>query len=107
MSGARGRGERLSEATKIITSDRVLEIGEANETIRWSLGPPEGSGRTQEQLAFLASIPCRRRAQDRRRNEIGVQTLETSEGARRWKRDVDQPKRNDKHAWRVSVGTAS
>ena len=59
MSGARGRGQ-LSEMTKIISSDRVLEPGEANETIRWGLGPreggPEGSGRTQEQLALLTSI---------------------------------------------------
>ena len=42
VSDARGRGELLSEATKIITSDRVLELGEANETIRWCLGPCEG-----------------------------------------------------------------
>ena len=34
VSGARGRGEQLSEMTKIITSDRVLELGEANETFR-------------------------------------------------------------------------
>ena len=34
VSGARGRGERLSEATETITSDRVLELAEANETIR-------------------------------------------------------------------------
>ena len=31
VPGARGRGERLSEATKTITSDRVLGVGEANE----------------------------------------------------------------------------
>ena len=35
VSGARGRGEPLSKETKIITSDLVLELGEANETIRW------------------------------------------------------------------------
>ena len=29
VSGARGRVEQLSEMTKIITSDRVLELGEA------------------------------------------------------------------------------
>ena len=34
--------EPLSEAAKIITSDRVLELGEANETIRWGLGSCEG-----------------------------------------------------------------
>ena len=44
--------------------------------------------------------------QDRRRNEIGVQTLETSEEAKRWNGGVDHPKRND-NAWRVSIGNAS
>ena len=34
MSGARGRVEQLSEMTKIITSDWVLELGEENETVR-------------------------------------------------------------------------
>ena len=34
VSGARGR-EQLSEKTKI-SSDRVLELCEANETIRWA-----------------------------------------------------------------------
>ena len=42
VSAARGRGERLSEAAKTITSDRVLELGEANETVRWGLEPYEG-----------------------------------------------------------------
>ena len=41
-SGARGRGERLSEETEITTSERVLELDEGNETIRWGLGPCEG-----------------------------------------------------------------
>ena len=41
VSGARGRGEQLPEMTKIITLDQVLELGEANETIRWDLGPCE------------------------------------------------------------------
>ena len=34
VSGARGGVEQLSEMTKIITSGRVLELGEASETIR-------------------------------------------------------------------------
>ena len=42
VSGARGRVEPLSEAATTITSDKVLELGEASETIRWSLGPCEG-----------------------------------------------------------------
>ena len=34
VSGARGRVGQLSEMTKIITSDQVLELREANEIIR-------------------------------------------------------------------------
>ena len=53
--------------------EQVLELDEANETVRWSSPPcegrPEGSGRTQEQSALLVSIPNRRRIQDRRRTK--------------------------------------
>ena len=46
--------------------EQVLELDEANETVRWS---SEGSGRTQEKPALLVSIPNRRRVQDRRRTK--------------------------------------
>ena len=42
VPGARDRVEPLSEAAKTITRDKVLELGEASETIRWSLEPCEG-----------------------------------------------------------------
>ena len=49
------------------------------------------------------------RTGEERRTDDGtrsVQTLETSEEARRWNGGVDQPKRND-NAWRASIGNAS
>ena len=65
--------------------EQVLELDEANETVRWSSRPcegrPEGSGRTQEQPALLVSIPNRRRVQDRRRTKSVCRRLKTCEGA--------------------------
>ena len=53
--------------------EQVLELDEANETVRWSSQPcggrTEGSERTQEQPALLVSLPKRRRIQDRRRTK--------------------------------------
>ena len=59
--------------------EQVLELDEANVTVRWSSRPcegrPEGSGRTQEQPALLVSIPNRRRVQDRRRTKSVCRSL--------------------------------
>ena len=53
--------------------EHVLELDEANGTVRWSSRPcegrSEGSGRTQKQPALLVTIPNRRRVQDRRRTK--------------------------------------
>ena len=54
----------------------------------------------------LAVNSVQARSSGQTTNEIRVQTLETSEEARRWNGGIDQPKRND-NAWRVSVGTAN
>ena len=57
--------------------EQVLELDEANETVRWSSRPcegrSEGSGRTQEPLGVNSE---QEESSGLTTNEIGVQTLE-------------------------------
>ena len=98
VSGARGRGERLSEAAKTVTSDRVLELGEANETIRWAwdrakVDQKDMDERRNSWPSWRQSRAGKELRTDDERDRC--RRLRRSEQARRWNGNVDQPTRND------------
>ena len=107
--GARGRGERLSEATKIITSDRVLELGEANETIRWVW---DRVNVDQKDLDERRNRPSWRQSRESKQLRTDVGTRSGCRRLRRLKKqgagtEASISRNGIDNTWRVSIGNAS